>query len=192
MPLGPIGPIGPIGPLSPRGPRGPGGPGGPGGPIGPGRSLPITASHTRSCQRSLGRSQLPQQSCRSFMSFFPSFRFAGKLRQFSLCRRRICGETLHSKIPSVVRHCRRLRTHERCPFIPCTGLLGVSQFVPAGAQAECRRISTGVHINKAVRCCACGSNSCFVPEHRLSCAVIRIFEGCKRTAHSTARHLQCK
>lgn len=116
----PLGPIGPIGPLSPRGPRGPGGPGG---PIGPGRSLPITASHTRSCQRSLGRSQLPQQSCRSFMSFFPFFRFAGKLRQFSLCRRRLCGETLRGKIPSVVRHRRRLRTHERCPFIPCTGLL---------------------------------------------------------------------
>ena len=185
----PLGPIGPIGPLSPRGPRGPGGPGG---PIGPGRSLPITASHTRSCQRSLGRSQLPQQSCRSFMSFFPSFRFAGKLRQFSLCRRRLCGETLRGKIPSVVRHCRRLRAHECCPFIPGTGLLGVSQFVPADAQAECRRISTGVHINKAVRRCACGSNGGFVPEHRLSCAVIRIFEGCKRTAHSTARHLQCK
>ncbi len=103
-----------------------------------------------------------------------------------------CGETLRGKIPSVVRHCRRLRAHECCPFIPSIGLLGVSQFVPAGAQAECRRISTGVHINKAVRRCACGSNGGFVPEHRLSCAVIRVFEGCKRTAHGTARHLQCK
>ena len=152
----PLGPIGPIGPLSPRGPRGPGGPGGPGGPIASGRPLPITASHTRSCQRSLGRSQLPQQSCRSFMSFFPSFRFAGNLRQFNLCRRRLCGETLRGKIPSVVRHRRRLRTHKCCPFVPGTGLLWVSQFVPADTQAECRRISAGVHINKAARRCACG------------------------------------
>ena len=36
------------------------------------------------------------------------------------------GETLRGKIPSVVRHRRRLRTHERCPFVPGTGLLQVS------------------------------------------------------------------
>lgn len=56
-------------PFPPRGPRGPGGPGGPGGPIASGRPLPITASHTRSCQRSLGvpscRSSPVDRSCRS-------------------------------------------------------------------------------------------------------------------------------
>ena len=115
-PGGPGMPLGPIGPISPRDPREPGGPGG---PIGPGRPLPITSSHTRSCQRSFGRSQLPQRSCRSFMSFFLSCRFAGNLRQFSLCRGRLRGDALCGEIASVVRHCRRLRPHECCPLVPC-------------------------------------------------------------------------
>ncbi len=115
-------PAGPIGPLSPRSAR----------TRRSGRSgrshraRSVVAHHRIARAPASVRSDVPScrsspvdRSCRS--SLLPICR---KLRQFSLCRRQLCGETLRGKIPSVVRHCRRLRAHECCRSFQAQACLG--------------------------------------------------------------------
>lgn len=140
---------------------------------------------TRSCQRSLRRS-VPScrsspvdRSCRS--SFLP---IAGNLRQFNLCRRRLC-ETLRGKIPSVVKYRRRLRTHKVLPFVPGWACFGLP-ICPSRRTGRCRAHKHRRSHQQSRWWRAAGSNGGFVPEHRLSCAVIRVFD--KPQAHSTRQH----